>query len=203
MKVTRAEFITGAVSPRQYPLEPYPEVAFIGRSNVGKSSLINSLLNRKKLVKTSGTPGKTQMINFFAINKNTIFADLPGYGFAKVPQAVRKKWKSLIEGYLQQRKTLCTVVLILDIRRKPVDLDLQMQEWLETIGIDYVLVATKADKLSQTEQSKQVKLIRKAFVGDSDGPDLVVYSSQTHRGKKELWKILKAKIKEGVHSSGE
>ena len=132
-----------------------------------------------------------------------MFADLPGYGFAKVPQAVRKKWKSLIEGYLQQRKTLCTVVLILDIRRKPVDLDLQMQEWLETIGIDYVLVATKADKLSQTEQSKQVKLIRQAFVGDSDGPDLVVYSSQTHRGKKELWKILKAKIKEGVHSSEE
>jgi len=203
MKVTCAEFVTGAVSPHQYPPQPYPEVAFIGRSNVGKSSLINSLLNRKKLVKTSSTPGKTQMINFFAINNNLMLADLPGYGFARVPQAVKKKWQSMIEGYLQKRKTLCTVVLILDIRRKPTDLDLQMQEWLETMGIDYVLVATKADKLSQAEQSKQAKLIRKAFVEDEGGAGLVVYSSQTHRGKKELWKILKAKIKEGAHPSTE
>ncbi len=203
MKVTRAEFVTGAVSAQQYPKDPYPEVAFIGRSNVGKSSLINSLLNRKKLVKTSATPGKTQMINFFAINNNLMFADLPGYGFAKVPQAVKNKWQNMIEGYLKNRQTLCTVVLILDIRRKPTDLDLQMQEWLETMGIDYILVATKADKLSQAEQSKQAKVIRKAFVGDAEDLDLLVYSSQNHRGKKELWKALKTKIKEGAHSEEE
>lgn len=203
MKITRAEFVTGAVSSRQYPSQPYPEVAFIGRSNVGKSSLINSLLNRKKLVKTSSTPGKTQMINFFAINESVMFADLPGYGFAKVPQSVKKKWQKMIEGYLQERTTLCTVILILDIRRKPTDLDLQMQEWLETMGIDYILVATKADKLSQAEQSKQAKLIRKAFVGDVEGVDLFVYSSQTHRGKKDLWKALRIKLKEGAHPSEE
>ncbi len=132
-----------------------------------------------------------------------MFADLPGYGFAKVPQAVKNKWQNMIEGYLKNRQTLCTVVLILDIRRKPTDLDLQMQEWLETMGIDYILVATKADKLSQAEQSKQAKVIRKAFVGDAEDLDLLVYSSQNHRGKKELWKALKTKIKEGAHSEEE
>ena len=115
MKITSAEFLTGAVSYKQYPDSAYPELAFAGRSNVGKSSLINSLLNRKKLVKTSQTPGKTQEINFFKINNDFIFADLPGYGFAKVPQSVQKRWKKMIEDYLLRRETLLAVIFIIDL----------------------------------------------------------------------------------------
>ena len=115
MKITSAEFLTGAVSYKQYPDSAYPELAFAGRSNVGKSSLINSLLNRKKLVKTSQTPGKTQEINFFKINNDFIFTDLPGYGFAKVPQPVRKRWGKMIEDYLLKRETLWAVILLLTL----------------------------------------------------------------------------------------
>ncbi|SVE04624.1 uncharacterized protein METZ01_LOCUS457478, partial [marine metagenome] len=119
MKIISAEFMTGAVSCRQYPDFGYPELAFVGRSNVGKSSLINSLLNRKKLVKISQTPGKTQEINFFKINNDFIFTDLPGYGFARVPQSVQKRWKKMIEDYLLKRETLLAVIFIIDLRRNP------------------------------------------------------------------------------------
>ena len=193
MKIISADFMISAVSDQQYPSGTLPEIAFVGRSNVGKSSLINSLLNRKKLVKTSSTPGKTQMINFFDINHELVFADLPGYGFAKVPKAVQKKWQSLVEQYLKNRKNLVTVVLIVDIRRKPTDLDLHMQEWLEQSEVNYVLVATKADKLSQAEQSKQLKKIRQAFLKDAN-QEMVAYSSKSQRGRKELWKILQNRL---------
>ena len=189
MKIVSAEFMISAVSAKQYPPASLPEFAFVGRSNVGKSSLINSLLNRKKLVKTSGTPGKTQMINFFDVNHELVFADLPGYGFAKVPKSVQKKWQALVEQYLLKRDNLSAVVLIVDIRRKPTDLDLHMQEWLEKYEVDTILVATKIDKLSQAEQSKQLKQIRAAFLEDGN-QELVPYSSKTDRGRKELWKIL-------------
>ncbi|MDH3257539.1 MAG: ribosome biogenesis GTP-binding protein YihA/YsxC [Nitrospinota bacterium] len=195
MKIISAEFIISAVSDEQYPRGELPEIAFVGRSNVGKSSLINSLLNRKKLVKTSATPGKTQMINFFDVNHEFVCADLPGYGFAKVPKAVQKKWQALVEQYLTTRGNLKTVVLIVDIRRKPTDLDLHMQEWLEEYNVDYILVATKADKLSQAEQSKQLKQIRQAFVKDTNR-ELVAYSSKNQRGRKELWKFLQKRIEE-------
>ncbi len=195
MKIISAEFMISAVSDAQYPRGDLPEIAFVGRSNVGKSSLINSLLNRKKLVKTSATPGKTQMINFFDVNHTFVCADLPGYGFAKVPKAVQKKWQVLVEQYLTTRENLKTVVLIVDIRRKPTDLDLHMQEWLEEYNVDYILVATKADKLSQAEQSKQLKQIRQAFVKDS-GQELVAYSSKNQKGRKELWKLLEKRIEE-------
>lgn len=193
MKIISAEFMISAVSDKQYPQGALPEIAFVGRSNVGKSSLINSLLNRKKLVKTSATPGKTQMINFFDINHELVFADLPGYGFAKVPKAVQKKWQALVEQYLTSRENLRAVILIIDIRRKPTDLDLHMQEWLEQSKVDYILVATKADKLSQAEQSKQLKQIRQAFLKDAD-QQLVAYSSKNQRGRKELWKLLQKQI---------
>ncbi|MDH5762526.1 MAG: ribosome biogenesis GTP-binding protein YihA/YsxC [Nitrospinota bacterium] len=193
MKIISAEFIISAVSAQQYPGGTLPEIAFVGRSNVGKSSLINSLLNRKKLVKTSATPGKTQMINFFDVNHEFICADLPGYGFAKVPQAVQKKWQALVEQYLIHRENLRVVVLIVDIRRKPTDLDLHMQEWLEQYEVDYILVATKADKLSQAEQSKQLKQIRQAFLKDKD-QELVAYSSKNQRGRKELWRLLQQRM---------
>jgi GTP-binding protein len=193
MKIISAEFIISAVSAQQYPSGTLPEIAFVGRSNVGKSSLINSLLNRKKLVKTSATPGKTQMINFFDVNHEFICADLPGYGFAKVPPAVQKKWQALVEQYLINRENLRVVVLIVDIRRKPTDLDLHMQEWLEQYEVDYILVATKADKLSQAEQSKQLKQIRQAFLKDKD-QELVAYSSKNQRGRKELWRLLQQRM---------
>jgi len=195
MKIISAKFMISAVSDEQYPRGGLPEIAFVGRSNVGKSSLINSLLNRKKLVKTSATPGKTQMINFFDVNHEFVCADLPGYGFAKVPKAVQKKWQALVEQYLTTRENLKTVVLIVDIRRKPTDLDLHLQEWLEEYNVDYILVATKADKLSQAEQSKQLKQIRQAFVKDS-GQELVAYSSKNQKGRRELWKLLEKRIEE-------
>ncbi len=195
MKIVSAEFMISAVSAEQYPRASLPEFAFVGRSNVGKSSLINSLLNRKKLVKISGTPGKTQMINFFDVNHELVFADLPGYGFAKVPKSVQKKWQDLVEQYLLKRDNLRTVVLILDIRRKPTDLDLHMQEWLENYEVDAILVATKIDKLSQAEQSKQLKQIRAAFLEGAD-KELVAYSSKNQKGRKELWKLLLQRMAE-------
>ena len=193
MKVLSAEFLTGAVSCKQYPDSVCPELAFVGRSNVGKSSLINSLLNRKKLVKTSQTPGKTQEINFFKINNNFIFADLPGYGFAKVPQVVRKHWKKMIEDYLLKRETLLAVIFIIDMRRNPSPLDLDLKTWLETHGIEYVLVATKVDKLSQSEATKQVNKLNIAYFNKGEGK-LLVYSSKSGRGRKELWQKINNRI---------
>ena len=193
MKILSAEFLTGAVSCKQYPDSVCPELAFVGRSNVGKSSLINSLLNRKKLVKTSQTPGKTQEINFFKINSNFIFADLPGYGFAKVPKVVQKRWKKMIEDYLLKRGTLLAVIFIIDMRRNPSPLDLDLKTWLETHGIEYLLVATKVDKLSQSEAKNQVNKLNVAYF--NEGKDkLLVYSSKSGRGRKELWQKINNRI---------
>lgn len=189
MKITDARFLTSAVSPKQYPPESLPEFAFMGRSNVGKSSLINSLLNRKKLVKTSATPGKTQTLNFFQVNDQMIFTDFPGYGFAKVPLEVKKHWRKMVEGYLLNRGTLVCVVVIVDIRREPTGLDLELQSWLEANRIDHVVVATKADKLSQSERSRQMRLLQSAFM-ERDRGDVLPYSSKTNVGRKELWRAL-------------
>ena len=199
MKIVSAEFMTGAVSSRQYPTPMYPELAFVGRSNVGKSSLINSLLNRKKLVKTSQTPGKTQEINFFKVNDDLIFADLPGYGFAKVPSPVRNRWKKMIESYLLKRKSLVAVVLIVDVRRSPSPLDIDLQHWLHACDVEYIMVATKADKLSQSEINKQVREINGTFFGEREG-EAILYSSKSGRGKKELWSRILSRV-EG-HEAG-
>ena len=195
MKITSAEFLTGAVSYKQYPDSAYPELAFAGRSNVGKSSLINSLLNRKKLVKTSQTPGKTQEINFFKINNDFIFADLPGYGFAKVPQSVRKRWGKMIEDYLLKRETLLAVIFIIDLRRRPSQLDLSLQRWLEAHGVEYLLVGTKVDKLSQSEIKKQKDKLNVAYFDGGEG-ELLVYSSKSSRGRKELWSEITSRLEE-------
>jgi len=189
MKIITAEFITGAVSSRQYPREILPEFAFAGRSNVGKSSLINSLLNRKKLVKTSSTPGKTQEINFFKINDALMFADLPGYGFAKVPATVQKKWQMMIEQYILMRENLTGVVVIIDIRRNPTQMDLDLTNWLETNGIRYALVATKSDKLSSVETARQKRKIEAAFLREGS-EKLLLYSSKNRQGRNELWSCL-------------
>ena len=195
MKITSAEFLTGAVSYKQYPDSAYPELAFAGRSNVGKSSLINSLLNRKKLVKTSQTPGKTQEINFFKINNDFIFTDLPGYGFAKVPQSVQKRWGKMIEDYLLKRETLLAVIFIIDLRRRPSQLDLSLQQWLEAHGVEYLLVGTKVDKLSQSEIKKQKDKLNVAYFDGGEG-ELLVYSSKSSRGRKELWSEITSRLEE-------
>ena len=195
MKVITTEFLTGAVSAKQYPKELYPEFAFVGRSNVGKSSLIRSLLNRKKLVRISSTPGKTREINFFRINDTLMFADLPGYGFARVTPALQKKWRTMIEEYLTNRDPLTAIVFIVDIRRKPTELDLTLKEWLEDLGRPYILIITKSDKLSGTERSKQTKIIKAAFKGDQTLAT-VTYSSKNHLGRKELWSEIQKLISE-------
>ena len=195
MKIISAEFLTGAVSCKQYPDSECPELAFVGRSNVGKSSLINSLLNRKKLVKTSQTPGKTQEINFFKINNDFIFTDLPGYGFAKVPQPVRKRWGKMIEDYLLKRETLLAVIFIIDLRRRPSQLDLSLQRWLEAHEVEYLLVGTKVDKLSQSEIKKQKDKLNVAYFDGGEG-ELLVYSSKSSRGRKELWSKITSRLEE-------
>jgi len=192
MKIVDTDFLTGAVSPKQYPAGDYPEFAFAGRSNVGKSSLIRSLLCRKKLVRTSSTPGKTQEINFFRINHKLIFADLPGFGFAKVPPAVKKRWQAMIETYLRSRKNLAAVVFLIDIRREPTDLDRALKTWLDASAIPCIPVATKADKLSKSEQKKQIGKIAEAFFSET-GETVIGYSSKSSQGRKELWSEILAR----------
>ena len=192
MIIKSAEFIKSAVKPAQYPDAVLPEFAFSGRSNVGKSSLINTLVNRKRLVKTSATPGRTQLINFFLINKTLSFVDLPGYGYAKVPASVRKKWGPMIETYLLTRKTLKGVALIMDIRRIPGIQDLNFIEWLYFYNIPGILILTKADKLSRTKQLTQRATIAKALSVDKD--DLVLFSAKSRLGKDAVWDGIEALI---------
>ncbi|MDA0999025.1 MAG: ribosome biogenesis GTP-binding protein YihA/YsxC [bacterium] len=156
MKISRAEFITSAANRGGWPAPERPEVAFSGRSNVGKSSLINSLTGRKKLVKTSTTPGKTQLINFFGINDRYIFTDLPGYGYAEVPLAVKRKWRPMIEEYLRERETLRGVVLLVDARRGAKEMDLMLLEWLAAVNLPACIAVTKIDKLKQNERRAAV-----------------------------------------------
>jgi GTP-binding protein len=188
MKITSAEFVTSATKPSQYPPEGLPEIAFAGRSNVGKSSLINVLVNRKRLVKTSSTPGRTQLVNFFDINDHITFVDLPGYGYAKVPTSVRKKWGPMIETYLSGRGTLKGVVVILDIRRTPREEEHNLIDWLEHYSITSILVLTKADKLSKTKQDKQRAVVAGTLAVDPR--DLIMFSAKTRRGRDDVWRAI-------------
>ena len=188
MIIKSAEFVTSAVKQSQYPPEVLPEIAFAGRSNVGKSSLINTLINRKRLVKTSSTPGRTQLINFFDINNNLTFVDLPGYGYAKVPAAVRKKWGPMIETYLSSRKTLKGVVIILDIRRQPREEEQNLIHWLAHYSIASILVLTKTDKLSKTKVTKQHNAIIRALAVEKE--DAILFSAKTRRGKDAVWNAI-------------
>jgi GTP-binding protein len=185
MKILSAEFVTSAVKPAQYPPVKYPEMAFAGRSNVGKSSLINTLVNRKHLVKTSSTPGRTQLINFFNINNNLTFVDLPGYGYAKVPAAVRKNWGPMIETYLSTRKTLKGVVVIMDIRRIPRQEEHDLIDWLKYFSIAGILVLTKTDKLSKPKRLKQHIAIAEALAVAPD--KLILFSAKSRQGKDAIW----------------
>jgi len=185
MIIKSAEFITSATKPDQYPPVKYPEMAFAGRSNVGKSSLINTLVNRKRLVKTSSTPGRTQLINFFDINSLITFVDLPGYGYAKVPIAVRKKWGPMIETYLSGRRSLKGVVVIMDIRRVPREEEHNLIAWLEHYSIARILVLTKADKLSKNKQDKQRAVVARSL--DVDSSELIMFSAKSRKGREDVW----------------
>ena len=185
MIIKSAEFITSATKPDQYPPVKYPEMAFAGRSNVGKSSLINTLVNRKRLVKTSSTPGRTQLINFFDINNRITFVDLPGYGYAKVPTAVRKKWGPMIETYLSGRRSLKGVVVIMDIRRVPREEEHNLIAWLEHYSIARILVLTKTDKLSKTSQDKQRAAVARSL--DVDSSELIMFSTKSRKGREDVW----------------
>ena len=190
MKVTSAEFVKSATAPEHYPKDNRPEVAFMGRSNVGKSSLINSLLGVKGLARTSSTPGRTQLINFFLINEAFYFVDLPGYGYARVPVEIKQEWGPMVEKYLATRKNLVLSIAITDSRHNPSKLDLMMKEWLEAHQKPFVVVATKADKLSSNQLGKQLKTVEAAM-----GKDRVIpYSAVTRRGADRLWKEIAARV---------
>ena len=185
------EFLTSAFNESQYPGPDRPEVAFAGRSNVGKSSLINTLVNRKKLARTSATPGRTQSINFFGFGESLYLVDLPGYGFARVPVKVKRSWQQMVEAYLKGRKTLKAVVVILDIRRDPVRGDLDLIHWLNHYEIHPIIVLTKADKISRQQVKKRAALIASQLVGGS-ADNLIVFSAKTRQGKEEIWKRIRA-----------
>ncbi|MDD3224675.1 MAG: ribosome biogenesis GTP-binding protein YihA/YsxC [Clostridium sp.] len=185
MLIKQAEFIISAVKREQYPETYLPEIAFVGRSNVGKSSIINAITGRRKLVKVSSTPGKTRLINFFLVNNNAYFVDLPGYGYAKISKADRKNWGEVIETYLTGREQLKRVVLLLDCRRKPNEDDILMYNWIKHYGYNCMIVSTKSDKLKKSEFKESERVIRDTL-GLKEDEQVYYYSSTKKAGTEEL-----------------
>jgi GTP-binding protein len=179
------QFLKAAVHPDQFPSGRLPEVAVVGRSNVGKSSLINVLVGRKGLARTSQTPGKTQLIHFYQVEDRFLLVDLPGYGYARVPESVRKRWRPMVEGYLTARESLRLVVFLLDIRRVPNEQDLQLKEWLTNRGIPACFVATKADKLSRGARASQVSRIAMSL--EVPAAEVLRFSVLEREGRRALW----------------
>ncbi|RHQ96498.1 YihA family ribosome biogenesis GTP-binding protein [Peptoclostridium sp. AF21-18] len=175
-----------AVHRHQYPTDGIPEIALAGRSNVGKSSLTNALLNRRNFARTSSTPGKTRTINFYLINKEFFFVDLPGYGYAKVAKSEKDKWGQVMERYLQDRDELCAIFLLVDIRHEPTADDKMMYDWIKYYGYDCVVVATKADKISRGQYLKHLSVIRKKLQLEKD-EKIIPVSSSKKTGIEELW----------------
>ncbi|HEX7174948.1 MAG TPA: ribosome biogenesis GTP-binding protein YihA/YsxC [Pyrinomonadaceae bacterium] len=191
MKVASADFVKSAFEESQWPRDSLPEVAFLGRSNVGKSSLMNSLLGVKGLARTSSTPGRTQSLNYFLINRRFYFVDVPGYGYARVPQEVRREWGHLVTEYLAKRTSLVLSIHIVDSRHDPTKLDLQLREWLEFHGRASVTVATKSDKLSANELRKSLARAHRILgVGDDGASEIVAYSAVTGRGRESVWRAI-------------
>ena len=185
MRIKQSEFIISAVRRNQYPVDNRAEIAFVGRSNVGKSSIINSITNRKKLAKVSSTPGKTRLVNFFLINNDFYLVDLPGYGYAKVSKAEKDSWGKTIEMYLTGREQLKRIVLLVDSRHKPTADDIMMYEWIKHYDYDCIVIATKSDKLSNNELGKSRKLIKETLgLGNTD--KFYFFSSLNKKGKDEL-----------------
>jgi GTP-binding protein len=191
MKIASADFVKSAFEESQWPRDSLPEVAFLGRSNVGKSSLMNSLLGVKGLARTSSTPGRTQSLNYFLINRRFYFVDVPGYGYARVPQEVRREWGPLVTEYLAKRTSLVLSIHIVDSRHDPTKLDLQLREWLEFHGRASVTVATKSDKLSANELRKSLARGRRILgAGDDGETEIVAYSAVTGRGRESVWRAI-------------
>lgn len=191
MKILSAEFVISAAAPKQFPIDSRPQIAFAGRSNVGKSSIINTLLHRRNLVKASVTPGKTQLINFFVVNEGFYFVDLPGYGFARVPRAVTDAWAPMIEGYLKGAQGLRAVVVLLDARREPDERDQRLIDWLRQYDIPVIYALTKADKLNRREAERAQRDIH-ARMG-MEAP-LLLTSAKAGLGIKELWTEIGKKL---------
>lgn len=180
----KAEFVVSSAKQAAFPADRLPEVAFLGRSNVGKSSLINALTGRKGLAFTSSTPGRTQTINFYRVDGALHFVDLPGYGYARAPQQFVLEWKKLIEQYLENRETLKLSCLVLDARRGWMDKDLDLKRWLECHGRPYLVIATKTDKLNQSEQEHGMRAIRR------EGVEPLPFSAASGRGVREIWQAI-------------
>lgn len=191
MKVTKAEIVISAVKPEQYPPGQFPEIALAGRSNVGKSSLINKLINRKNLARTSQKPGKTQTLNFYFINEDMYFVDVPGYGYAKVSKKERDKWGPMVETYLTTRKQLRAVILIIDVRHPPTEDDIKMYDWLKHFELPVIVAATKADKIKKSQHQKHLKIVSEALDIEEDD-QLILFSSESGEGKLQLWKVIES-----------
>lgn len=193
MKIKKAQLEKIAVNKKQYPSPHLPEIAFAGRSNVGKSSFINSMVNRKDLARISGKPGKTRTINFYNINDQFRFVDLPGYGYAKVSKAEKEKWGHIIEEYLSSRENLIEVILLVDIRHEPTELDLMMYNWIKFFGYSGLVIATKADKIPKGKYQSHINMIKNKL--NIEVLELIIpYSSTKNINKDLVWEILEDRL---------
>jgi GTP-binding protein len=188
VKIISSDLHAIAVEPKQYPEDDIPEIAFAGRSNVGKSSFINSMINRSNLARTSGKPGKTRTINFYIINNSFRFVDLPGYGYAQVSKTEKEKWGQIIERYLKKRENLKEIILIVDIRHEPTQQDLIMYEWIKSFGFSGIVIATKADKISKGNWQKHIKIIKNKL-DIKDTKLIIPYSSEKKTNLEEVWSL--------------
>lgn len=188
-KITTAEYSLSAVKPSQYPQDDLPEIALVGRSNVGKSAFINAIAGRKSLARVSGQPGKTRTLNFYLLNGAFYLVDLPGYGFARVSQAAKKQWAEMIETYLHERQQLCFIIQLVDIRHEPTADDVQMYEWLKEYDAPRAVIATKADKISRGRYLKHTRIIRDKLKMEKEDP-LIVFSAVSGTGLEEARKIV-------------
>ncbi|MCA1031951.1 ribosome biogenesis GTP-binding protein YihA/YsxC [Bacillus timonensis] len=191
MKVTKSEIVISAVKPEQYPDDSLPEFALAGRSNVGKSSFINKIIQRKSLARISSKPGKTQTLNFYIINDILYFVDVPGYGYAKVSKKEREAWGKMIETYITKREQLRAVVLIVDLRHSPTDDDVLMYDFLKHYAIPTIVIATKADKIPKGKWEKHLKVVKETLNMDPDD-HLILFSSETGLGREKVWSTLKS-----------
>lgn len=193
MIIRKAEILITAVKKEQYPETIVPEIAFAGKSNVGKSSMINALLNRRSLARTSSQPGKTQTLNFYNINDELNFVDLPGYGYAKVSKSEQSKWADMIDSYLHNRHQLKEAILLVDIRHEPSINDIQMYEWIKSFGFTGYVIATKADKLSNFQRIKSINLIKKTLQ-IKDNNLIYSFSASSKLGVEEIWTLFESII---------